>query len=122
MIIAHFFTRSIRKKPYLYVETTSSDGLEQPAPAATRLMPLDLSTDRKRWIRDAYYEFVKRYPGLVLLDPMNNQMRLDSDHPAFDLVFVPEVKKSRTEVLGLEKEKENGVVQSEIQDGAVRRP
>lgn len=89
MIIAHFFLRNVRRKPRLFVETTSSNGLEQPAPAAIDLMPVDLSEDRKKWIRDAYYEFIKRFPDLVLKDSMDNYLRLESDHPAFDMVFKP---------------------------------
>lgn len=88
MIIAHFFIRKVRKVPYLFVETTSSEGLEQPSPAAKQLMVLT-GTDRKKWVRDAYYEFTKLYPDLVLLDTMKNNLRLESDHPAFDLVFTP---------------------------------
>lgn len=93
MIVAHFFIRNVRRKPYLFVETTSSDGLEQPAPAAQMLMVVDVNDKRQKWVRDAYYEFVKRYPDLVLLDSMNNALRLESDHPSFDMVFKP---KSRT--------------------------
>lgn len=91
MIVAHFFVRKMRKKPYLFVETTSSNGLEQPAPAAMMLMPLDEAEphDRQKWIRNAYYEFVKRFPDLVLLDSMDNYLRLASDHPSFDMVFRP---------------------------------
>jgi hypothetical protein len=92
MIIAHFFVRKVKKKPHLFVETTSSNGLEQPAPAAQMLMPLE-SDNRQKWVRDAYYEFTKRYPGLVLLDSMNNYMKLESDHPSFDLVFKPKPKR-----------------------------
>lgn len=88
MIIAHFFVRKVKKKPHLFVETTSSNGIEQPAPAAIMLMPLE-GEDRQKWIRDAYYEFSKRHPELVLLDSMDNYLRLASDHPAFDLVFRP---------------------------------
>ena len=93
MIVAHFFIRNVRRKPYLFVETTSSDGIEQPAPAAQMLMAVDANDKRQKWVRDAYYEFVKRYPDLVLLDSMNNALRLESDHPSFDMVFKP---KSRT--------------------------
>lgn len=91
--MAHFFIRNVRRKPYLFVETTSSDGIEQPAPAAQMLMAVDVNDKRQKWVRDAYYEFVKRYPDLVLLDSMNNALRLESDHPSFDMVFKP---KSRT--------------------------
>lgn len=94
MIIAHFFVRKVKKKPHLFVETTSSNGLEQPAPAAQMLMPLE-TDNRQKWVRDAYYEFSKRYPGLVLLDSMNNYIRLESDHPSFDLVFKPKPKRTR---------------------------
>ena len=57
------------------------------------LMAVDANDKRQKWVRDAYYEFVKRYPDLVLLDSMNNALRLESDHPSFDMVFKP---KSRT--------------------------
>jgi len=89
MIIAHFFLRNVKKEPRLFVETTSSNGLEQPAPAAINLMPVKLTDDRKKWIRDAYYEFTKRFPDLVLKDSMDNYLRLESSHPAFDMVFKP---------------------------------
>lgn len=93
MIIAHFFIRNIRKKPHLFVETTSSDGLEQPAPAATMLMAVDPNDKKQKWVRDAYYEFSRRHPELVLLDTMNNSLRLESDHPSFDMVFRPKKKR-----------------------------
>lgn len=90
MIVAHFFTRKKQKKPYLFVETTSSNGLEQPVPVAQQLMPLEENvTNRSKWVRDAYYEFTKKFPDLVLLDSMDNHLRLESDRPAFDLVFRP---------------------------------
>jgi len=63
--------------------------LEQPAPAAINLMPVKLTDDRKKWVRDAYYEFTKRFPDLVLKDSMDNYLRLESSHPAFDMVFKP---------------------------------
>lgn len=99
MIIAHFFLRNVRKEPRLFVETTSSNGLEQPAPAAINLMPVNLADDRRKWIRDAYYEFIKRFPDLVLKDSMDNYLRLESDHPAFDMVFKPKrlMRKKKTE-------------------------
>ena len=93
MIIAHFFVRNVRKKPHLFVETTSSDGLEQPVPAAKMLMEVDPGEKKQKWIRDAYYEFSKQHPELVLLDTMNNALRLESDHPSFDMVFRPKKKR-----------------------------
>lgn len=97
MIVAHFFVRKVKKKPFLFVETTSSNGLVQPAPAAQKLMPLEETDNRQKWIRDAYYEFIKLYPDLVLLDSLNNYMRLESDHPSFDLVFRPKPKRKRNQ-------------------------
>lgn len=93
MIIAHFFTRKVKGVLHLYVETTSSNGIVQPSPTAQRLMPVDLSEPRTKWIRDAYYAFVKKYPDLILLDSMENHFRLESDHPSFDLVFKPKPKR-----------------------------
>jgi len=52
MIVAHFFIRNVRRKPYLFVETTSSDGIEQPAPAAQMLMAVDVNDKRQKWVRN----------------------------------------------------------------------
>lgn len=93
MIVAHFFLRRVRKKPVLFVETTSSQGIEQPSPAAQPLCEVSESGRRQDWLRKAYYAFSKKFPGLELVDAMENTIRLESDHPSFDLVFRP---KSRT--------------------------
>lgn len=89
MIIAHFFLRTVRHKPVLYVETTSSRGLAQPSPAARALCEVSLSERRENWVRQAYYAFSKLFPDLILLDSMENSLRLESEHPSFDLVFRP---------------------------------
>jgi hypothetical protein len=106
MIIAHFFIRNVRKKPHLFVETTSSDGLEQPEPAATMLMAVDPNDKKQKWVRDAYYAFSKRHPELVLLDTMNNTLRLESDHPSFDMVFRPRKRKATRDGHDEEKQEE----------------
>lgn len=106
MIIAHFFIRNIRRKPHLFVETTSSDGLEQPAPAATMLMAVDPNDKKQKWVRDAYYEFSRRHPELVLLDTMNNSLRLESDHPSFDMVFRPRKRRGPRDEHDEEKQEE----------------
>ena len=93
MIIAHFFLRNVRKKPTLFVETTSSQGLEQPVPAAQALCEVSEEDNRRTWIRKAYYAFTKKFKGLVLVDALDNSLRLESDHPSFDLVFRPELRK-----------------------------
>jgi hypothetical protein len=116
VIVAHFFVRKIKKKPYLFVETTSSNGVEQPAPAAMMLMPLsaaDAPQDRQKWIRDAYYEFIKRYPDLTLLDSMDNYLRLASDHPSFDMVFRP---KRRRKAKAKEEPEEHADAQEDFVD------
>lgn len=92
MIIAHFFLRNVKKKPYLFVETTSSQGLEQPSPAAQMLVEVSMGDKRANWIKKAYYEFSNKFPNLMLLDVMENTIRIESDHPSFDLVFVPREK------------------------------
>ena len=89
MIVAHFFLRNVRKRTTLFVETTSSYGLEQPAPAAIPLCEVSEKEDRRAWIRKAYYAFKKKFDGLVLVDALDNSLRLESDHPSFDLVFRP---------------------------------
>jgi len=89
MIIAHFFLRNVRKQPFLFVETTSSQGLEQPSPAAQMLVQVSYDDRRQDWVKKAYYEFVKKFPNLVLIDAMENSLRLESSHPSFDLVFRP---------------------------------
>lgn len=89
MIVAHFFLRNVRKQPTLFVETTSSQGLEQPAPAAQALVEVSEDENRRTWIRKAYYAFTKKFKGLVLVDALENSLRLESDHPSFDLVFRP---------------------------------
>ena len=90
MIVAHFFLRNVRKKPTLFVETTSSQGLEQPVPAAQALCEVSEEDNRRTWIRKAYYAFTKKFKGLVLVDALDTSLRLESDHPSFDLVFRPE--------------------------------
>ncbi len=92
MIIAHFFLRNVKKKPYIFVETTSSQGLEQPSPAAQMLVEVSMEDKRANWIKKAYYEFSNKFPSLMLVDVMENTIRIESDHPAFDLVFVPRDK------------------------------
>ena len=89
MIVAHFFLRNVRGKSSLYLETTSSQGLEQPSPAAQFLVEVDPKENRRNWIKKGYYAFVKKFPGLVLVDALENTIRLESDHPSFDLVFRP---------------------------------
>ena len=113
MIIAHFFLRKVRRQPRLFVETTSSNGLEQPAPAAIDLMPVDMSSDRNKWMRDAYYEFTRRFPDLVLKDSMDNYLRLESDHPSFDMVFKPRRKTRKKEPVNEEARKDEATDEAE---------
>lgn len=93
MIIAHFFLRDVKegraKRHVLFVETTSSQGLEQPCPAARPLVDVSMRTRRQEWVKKAYYAFSEMFPELVLVDAMENSLRLESDHPSFDLVFRP---------------------------------
>lgn len=108
MIIAHFFLRNVNKKSYLFVETTSSQGLEQPSPAAQMLVEVSPDDKRKNWIKKAYYAFSEKFPCLMLVDVMENTIRLESEHPSFDLVFVPsERSKSLAERLITSKESES---------------
>lgn len=109
MIIAHFFLRNVRKQPYLFVETTSSQGLEQPSPAAQMLVGVSESERRQEWVKKAYYAFTNKFPNLVLVDAMENTLRLESDRPSFDLVFRPAVMPE-------------GTREKLIRDGAAEKP
>ena len=114
VIIAHFFTRKVRGKTHLFVETTSSNGLEQPEPAAIDLMTVDESVRRQEWVRQAYYEFEKKHPNLVLFDTMDNFVRLESSRPSFDLVFKPKELVTDDDAKKLAKKKNSYKIDARI--------
>lgn len=86
MIIVHFFTRTIRRKVYLMMDSSASKGAEPLWDSAEVVCEVDPGADPDAWLDRAKERVLSAFPELNYLKTMKPRRRKGATQ-VFDMLF-----------------------------------